>query len=549
MRKLSTTILLAILVFSGLPIVSVMAITPTPSVEIKVASVAWGTNVNAPIKAYPGDTDVSLTVELQNYSPNETIKGVTALLDLQGSPFTDYQSGNKNATSTGTPVGGDRLNPPDYVSPRNFFTFTFTLDIDSGAAVKTYACNITVNYSVNVTRTMFVTGTPQTVTVNLIVSKPTSTISCSVNPTSVADGETIQVSGAINPVRDNATINLHFTKPDASTFDRTVQTKANSSYRYSYQPTTEGVWSVNASWVGDNKYSGDWASASFEVRAPVSLSVSVPDVILVGDREKTLSINLVNTGEVLLSSIDVTFSLASTASTPSLVIRGSSHWIINYLVPDNSTSIPVTVYAPSSALGSTYSASLRLNYRDDYGQSHTDTYNVGLIVKGWIELLIYEKATTPTTVNQGATVTVSATILNRGNAAAMYTNVTLDSNSILDRSTDSTAYIGEIDENSPVPFTLIARVKTDAADGVYPVTVKITYRDDQHVDHTLSFTLNLAVEKTQSSSTEQSTSLLSIISDAKWTIITVAGALLAVLVLYFRRVFAKNGLKQGRETE
>ncbi len=543
-NKHSIIALCAILIFSGLPLASVLAVTP-PSTELKVTRVVWGTDLNTPVKAYAGDTDVSLTIEVQNYSPNETIKGVTALLNLQGSPFTDYASGKKNATATGTPVGGDRLNPPDYISPRNFFTLTFTLDIDSNTAPNTYSCNLTMSYSVNASK-IYVAGEPQTAIVGLIVSKPTSTISCTVTPTSVGKGENIEVSGTINPVRENATVTLLYRRPDASTFSRTAQTRANSSYRYSYQPTVEGVWSVNASWTGDNKYSGDWASASFEVRYPVSLKVDAPDVILVGDREKSLNITLSNRGEVLISSIDATFTLPSTASVPSLVIRGSSHWTVNYLEAGSSTVIPITIYAPRSALGSTYSASLRLSYRDGYGQSHTDTYSLGLMVKGWIELVIYEKAVSPLPVNQGSSVTLSATLLNKGDAAAMYTNVTLVSNSFLELLSESTAYVGEVEENSPVPFTVRAKVNSDAEDGVYPVTVKVTYRDDQHAEHTLDFTLNIAVERTQSKSAEQSTSPLAMVWELRWTIMTLAGASLAILVLYRRR--SASIMRLGRES-
>ncbi|HDM89409.1 MAG TPA: hypothetical protein ENG65_05410, partial [Candidatus Bathyarchaeota archaeon] len=68
------------------------------SVEMKVNRVAWGNNINNPIEAHPGDKKVPLTVEVQNLSPNRTIKGVSAVLKLQNSPFTDIY-GNLEATA------------------------------------------------------------------------------------------------------------------------------------------------------------------------------------------------------------------------------------------------------------------------------------------------------------------------------------------------------------------------------------------------------------------------------------------------------------------
>jgi len=53
------------------------------SVEFKVNRVVWGDNIDNPIKAYPGDSEVPLTVEVQNLSSDKTIKGVSATLNLE----------------------------------------------------------------------------------------------------------------------------------------------------------------------------------------------------------------------------------------------------------------------------------------------------------------------------------------------------------------------------------------------------------------------------------------------------------------------------------
>lgn len=539
--KSRVRLLCAILLISSLFPTNVLSVHSQPSVKPRVTRVVWGTNPDNPVKAYPGDKGVFLTVEVQNYSPNETIKGVTAVLMLKNSPFTDVY-GNSNATATWKPVTGEVLNP------MSFFTLTFSLNIDPNASPGAYSCNMTVNYSVKSSGT-YPEGEPQTIIISLIVSKASSIISCSVSPTRIEKGETVNVAGSINPTRENATITLVYRKPDASTFNRTVQTRSDGSYRDSYRPTMEGSWSVNASWPGDEQYFGDWTSASFEVTFPVSLSVDVPDICLVGDREKTLNITISNSGGVLISTIDATLRVTSPPTSPSPpVIKGGSHWILNYLEPRNSTVIPVTIYAPRSAIGSTYSASLDLSYRDDYGQIHSETYSFGFIVKGWIELVVYEKTVSPRPVNPGSDVTITATILNRGNVAAMYTNVTVLSSPILDLLSESSTYVGEVDENSPVPFTVMARVKPDVEDGSYPVTVSISYRDDQHVDHILNVTLHLIVEKGHSDKTGQAGGgdLLGLILELRWMLLTLIGASLAILILYRRRLPARQTSKSAQ---
>jgi hypothetical protein len=467
-----------------------LSVYGVPSVELQVTRVVWGTDPDTPVKTYPGDTEAPLTVEVQNHSPNETIKGVKAVLMLQSSPFTDIY-GSTNASATGEPVLVDVLDPTDEIFPQGFFTLTFTLDVNPNALPGTYSCDMIVDYAVNRTEG-FILGTPQTVTVSLIISTASSLISCSVSPSRIEKGETIDVDGSLDPASNNVTLNLVYTKPDASTVSRIVLTKADGSYGDSYQPDIEGSWSVNASWAGSERYKGDWAP---------------------------------------------------TMPSP-LVIRGDNHWTIKYLESGNATTIPVVIYTPRSTIGSTYSASLDVSYRDDSGESYSETYNLGLIVKGWLDLIVYEKMLSPQPVNPGSEVTLTATILNKGNVAAMYANATILSSPILGLLPESNIYVGEVDENSPTPFTLIARVKPNSDDGVYPVAVNIVYRDDQQTDHHLNFTLQLIIEQISDQPTQpDQRDIVSLLFELRWTLLTTIGTSIAILSFYFYR---RRSMKRNR---
>jgi len=166
-------------------------------VEFKVGRVVWGDNIDSPIKAYPGDSEVPLTVEVQNLSPDKTIKGVTATLLLDNSPFTDIY-GNPNASATGKPTVGEVLNPTDKIEPKSFFTLTFTLDIDEDAIPGTYEQTMIVKYSLE-SGNDFVEGSPQNLRVEIVISKIESTITVSVSPQVVEEGEALRVSGSIDP--------------------------------------------------------------------------------------------------------------------------------------------------------------------------------------------------------------------------------------------------------------------------------------------------------------------------------------------------------------
>lgn len=529
-KKYKSCLLWVILFTSCLVSANVLPIYGRPSVSLRVSRVVWGENPDSPIKAYPGDEGVALTVEAQNYS-NDTLKGVIATLMLSD-PFTDIY-GNRNANATGNPSDiGDIMNQTGEILPGGFFTLTFSLDIDSNALPGSYSYNMTVNYLVK-SGESWLQGEPITLIVKFIVSKIQATVTCSVSPRSLERGESVDVSGSIEPAQENVTVTLAYKRPNGSVFSRNVRTDVEGSYRDSYQPEVEGSWSVNASWLGDERHEGDWASASFEVRFPVSLGINTSNNRLAGGLDNRFNITLLNSGGVLLSTIDVTLTIPSP-----LIIYGDNHWAFESLEAGDSTLIPVVIYAPPSSVGTTYSGSLSLDYRDDYGDSHSDSYPIGLIVRGLIELIVYDEIVNPQPAKLGSKVSITATLLNKGNVAAMYVNASIMPNAILDLTAESTAYIGEIEENSPAPFTLAAYIDTNAQNGTYPITVSVTYRDDQYVDHSFNVTVYVLVEEgpedqNSSGSTE---GLLGLLSEVGPVLLTLLVASAAILLLYRRRL-------------
>jgi hypothetical protein len=511
------------------------------SAELKATRVVWGDTPDSPTKAYPGDTERALTVEMQNYSPEETIKGVSAVLFFPNRSFTDVY-GNPNASATGSPAVGELLSPTDEIEPKGFFTLTFTLDIDEDTVPDTYHCNMTVKYAIK-RNGDYGEGLPQDFVIQIVVSKISSTITVAASPQTAEIGQAVRISGSIDPATENATVNLAYKRPDGTRVTASSKTSADGSFSTSYRPDVDGVWSVNASWEGDAKYEGEWVSASFEIRLPVSLTVTASGNRLTGGVDEEINITILNSGSVPVSALDASFTVASP-----LVFRGRDHWTFDYLAPGSSTTISVQIYGPSSAIGSTYSGSLVLNYRDDYGEILSETFPVGLIVVGYVELVAYDETVSPQPVRNGSRFEITTTLLNKGNIAAMYVNASILPSEILTLTSESAAYVGEVEENSQSPFTLAAYVKNAAATGTYPVKIGIAYRDDQYVDHFLEFTVNLSVEaqqQTQDGASEGGTTL-SPFAEAGLVLLVAAAASVAILLLYRRHMAKKKSLKSPR---
>lgn len=533
-NTLSSIICLILLLSSLLTTVNIPSVRGNSAISLQVTQMVWGQDVNTPTEAFPGDTNVPLTIEVQNYS-NETIKGVQATLMLKH-PFTDTY-GKYNVTATGNPtVVGNVMNQTGEILAGGFFTLAFRLNVDSKASIKSYQYNMTVKYLVKV-GSLFVKGEDKTLSATLVLSKASTTITCSASPQQIERGEYVDVSGTLNPVHENTTITILYKKPDGSTLNRLVRTAADSSYRDSYQPDIEGTWSVNASWIGDIGHKEGWASASFEVMFPVSLDILTSNTRMIGGLDNALNITLANTGETSLSSIDMTFTISSP-----IVLHGDNEWTVKYLEPKNSVIIPLRIYPPSSAIGATYQGQIQLNYRDDYGQSHSKTYPLGLIIVGRVELIVYGKTVT-SQPSPGSKATLSATILNKGNTKAMYANATILPNPVLELLDESTTYIGEIEENSPMPFTVLARVNSNAENGTYPIKIVVSYRDDQYKEHSLNFTINLTVAKSQSGQSNPSSSwdLRTFLVDNLLVILTLLGASVVTIIIYKLR-FSRRGI-------
>jgi hypothetical protein len=529
-RKHELCILLFILLLSCLFSFDMPPISGKPSVYLKVSRVVWGEDPNSPIKAYPGDESMALTVEVQNYS-NDTIKGVEAILMLSD-PFLDIY-GNHNVTATGEPSDiGDIMNQTGEILPAGFFTFTFSLDINSNALPTLYSYPLTVEYLVK-NGTNWLEGETTTLTISFVVSKIQSTVTCSVSPQNVEKGEAVDVSGSINPVQRNATVTLAYKRPNGSVFVQNVKTDAEGSYRESYQPNNEGFWSVNASWAGDESHKGDWMSVSFEVRHSVSISIDTSNNRLTGGIDNHFNITLLNSGGILISTIDVALIIPAP-----LIIHGNNEWTFESLKSGNSTLIPVEIYAPESSIGGTYSGSLTMNYRDYYGETNSESYPIGLIVVGQITLTVYEKIASPQPAKPGSKISITATMLNKGNVAAKYVNASIIPNTVLDLTAESTAYVGEVEENSPAPFTLAANVKTNAPNGTCPITVSITYRDDQYTDQSFNATFYVLIEKNHEDQniSDGTSDLLKPFFDVSVILLTLVGASAVILFLYRRHL-------------
>jgi len=93
---------------------------------------------------------------------------------------------------------------------------------------------------------------------NLVVtaSKIFSSISLSLSSSFINEGDSISVSGVIDPALSGKNVTITIRRPDGLRANRTVTTGYDGSFVDSFLPDAGGYWGVSTSWSGDATYDG-----------------------------------------------------------------------------------------------------------------------------------------------------------------------------------------------------------------------------------------------------------------------------------------------------
>lgn len=521
MKKLRVFLIISILMMFMVNVSLMNIVHAQVSVDFEILRAVWGTPQNNPIIVNPGDTNVPLTIYVKNNS-SKSLVGVRGELNLT-EPFRHTENNNYSAISIGTPVESSNiLAPTGEVLPWGTFTLTYHLNINNTAKKGTYTCTLTIYYTVNSSGT-YTPGVPKTYSVTIIIYN---------RPPEIESYRPADLNIAIY-VNDSVEFFVKCSDPDNDTlsyewaFDgEVVATTSN----YTYTPTEDDIGTHNLEFAVDDGELRTTMTWTVTVTKTIITHVNVSSNYLFGGFETKVNITVKN------NAWDGTVQISFGIQSP-LVIHGNSSWTFKNTVPNQELIIPVVIYAPKAAIGNTFTGTLAISYDDEYGNSYTETHNIGLVVRGQVSLVAYDWSIMPNPVSPGGKVSISATLLNKGTATAMFVNASIQLNEILILSQESSSYIGEVEENSPVPFTVSAYVKSDVKNGTYPVTIVITYTDDLFKEHTYNITVNIRVQKSSEEETgsEEKIGFLDLLYRGGLTILISTVTLVAIVVLFIRR--------------
>ncbi|HVE36725.1 MAG TPA: hypothetical protein VNA18_00860 [Nitrososphaeraceae archaeon] len=221
-------------------------------------------------------------------------------------------------------------------------------------------------------------------------------------------------------------------------------------------------------------------------------------VSLIAGRVDELEFNITNTNDNPI--IDAVVSLDSESS--SIKILGDSKWNLNKIDPLTTQQFQTRVFASKSLINSPVSFKVSIQYLNN-NQAKSDSFSLGANVIGDISININDLA-----INYiGGNPNLVGNILNKGNTLALFTTIEILSsssspanksggqlpsptqitgkNTFLVPASSFPQYLGDLEENSPLPFSIPLAINNNTASGIYPVSLKVTYSDDLRNSYTV----------------------------------------------------------------
>jgi hypothetical protein len=218
-------------------------------------------------------------------------------------------------------------------------------------------------------------------------------------------------------------------------------------------PASYGA-SINA-----NATSPDYASLSV---------VTLSDSVTSGTFSRVVFL-IKNIGNTTIYSPTYTISVTQ----PLVVAENSTFSAIGTMIATSDSQVyDANLTSSPSATSGIYPAALQINYEDQNGSTHYQTYSVAIALSGSIDLVIQNELVSQNTAN----LTISGTLLNEGTTPAYYASIS----GSLNRSNDigPSTYIGEVDPNSPLPFTTLIPYTAGNSSSVDNITLTISFKDN-----------------------------------------------------------------------
>lgn len=445
-----------------------------------------GTAINK-TEVGPGDGASVLAVTLVNRGFSD-ITNIRGILSLPSGFKASGTSGDATATHN------------QVVEAGGTFTLYFQVEVTQNAQVRNYEADMVAEFS----RTLE-SGMPRTNDITVPFEVTGKVILDASSSGGVASGTTrkvpIEIMNSGSAPATGVIVTVPATTEQASivslgqkTFELGVILPGESAVIeptfYASNTAGDSLQAVNLAVTYGNAY-GARVSSTLPVglvvlpeSASSTLSVEPEggSSIIEAGKIADLTVTLQNNGNVQLS--DVVVSLSTQAE--SIEILGDTSWTIGEMEPGSSQELSTQVFASTDMIGQATAFTYTVQHVAE-GQPDIAAVELGTYVDGEISLSAYEVGVTYI----GGRPNLTGNLLNEGNVLALFTTIQLTSAENLVGSLPPQQYLGDLTENSPLPFSIPIDVASGAGAGTYPVELQVQYKDSLRQQHTFNFTSNV----------------------------------------------------------
>ena len=478
------------------------------------------------VEVGPGEGSSTLAIVLVNKA-RQDITGVKGLLTLPDGfeavrfPMNQLSNGTMNSTRIGGQTAEASLR--SVVKAGDTFTLYFDINVLQGAKVQQYTTNLKLLYSKvldlgNLEFNLPIQfRVPGKVILDSNIVSTDSLIPGAVNnvPISIKNLGSANANGVTVNIKDisrgnissgdslgtssdiaSSSVNLGSTTFDLGTITQNSSKKINSTIYPGFDGSGK-VQNLNlqisyGDAYGNRKQFSSLVGLVVAPKAPESV-IAVRTIAneTNGESDQNRNALVITAGQIQ----DLKFMISNNSSSPvsnlvmtlnspldSVKIVGDSKWTLNVLRPQGQQLFDTKVFAAKTAVGNPMLFNLGLNYIFN-GDTKSDTLNLGAYVTGQFKIRAYDFNIT----NIGGVPNLVANLLNEGNSLAMFTTVEMfnepQQSKKLVNSLPPSQYLGDLDENSPLPVTIPLDIPKNISAGSYPVSLKVTYKDDLRIEH------------------------------------------------------------------
>ncbi len=144
------------------------------------------------------------------------------------------------------------------------------------------------------------------------------------------------------------------------------------------------------------------------------------------------------------------------------------------------TGFSYTLLLSGSASAGDLPLTVAVNYLDSKGVTHIVTETITVPVEDLIEFSLMEDVVI--VAERGEETEFESDLLLIGTGKVEFASIGVVADGLVERVIGSTEYMGAIDPDSPVPFTLRFKVKNGTIAGDYDVKLRVTYLDSRNIE-------------------------------------------------------------------